>query len=197
MDEIFEKTKNKNSNALEGAEIHSDILHMKPRINNFIEMLKGQKILDVGCGQGIYTEYFSNNGFDVTGIDISLSFIEQASIQFPKAKFMQMDMRKMDFADEAFDGLWVCSSFLHLPKKDALETLREFRRIMETKGAIFLSVKLGEGENFLGNDERGKRFFSYYTQEEILELFEAAELKVTKIEVDSGKEWISIFAIKS
>ena len=42
------------------------------------------KILDLGCGPGIYTERLSKQGFQVTGMDISENSIEYARSQAGK-----------------------------------------------------------------------------------------------------------------
>ena len=38
-------------------------------ITSLIPDMKGKKILDLGCGPGIYAEKFYEKGFEVTGID--------------------------------------------------------------------------------------------------------------------------------
>jgi len=48
---------------------HFDINEIKNIADFFIQNLKGQKILDIGCGPGRDTKYFSENGLDVTGIE--------------------------------------------------------------------------------------------------------------------------------
>ena len=47
--------------------------------------LKDKKILDVGCGVGVYTERFSEEGKEVYGIDIDPERIKSAQKLAPKA----------------------------------------------------------------------------------------------------------------
>lgn len=47
-------------------------------IIRYLGLKKGDRILDAGCGPGLYCERFANAGFDVTGIDISENSIKYA-----------------------------------------------------------------------------------------------------------------------
>ncbi|MDP4039665.1 MAG: methyltransferase domain-containing protein [Candidatus Pacearchaeota archaeon] len=122
---------------------HFDINEIKNIADFFIQNLKGQKILDIGCGPGRDAKYFSEHDLEVTGIDLTSNFVKMASRNVPNAKFMQMDMRNPDFPENTFDGLWACASFLYVPKEDAKNTLLGFRKILKTAGIIYLSVKQG------------------------------------------------------
>lgn len=47
-------------------------------IDQITEFKSGQKLLDLGCGPGIYAELFVDQGFEVTGIDFSKRSIDYA-----------------------------------------------------------------------------------------------------------------------
>lgn len=47
-------------------------------ISSMFKQTSGKKLLDLGCGPGIYAELFSEMGFQVTGIDFSKRSIEYA-----------------------------------------------------------------------------------------------------------------------
>jgi 8-oxo-dGTP pyrophosphatase MutT (NUDIX family) len=80
-------------------------------------------------------------------------------------------MRHLPFRTGGLDGLWVCASLLHVPKDEVDVVLRELARVVYP-GHIALAVKGvavpgGAGEEWV-EDERGrKRFFVYYSAEEI------------------------------
>lgn len=50
-----------------------------------------EKVLDLGCGNGAFSDILFQNGFAVTGLDFSLSGIEIAKRQYPKVHFEQHD----------------------------------------------------------------------------------------------------------
>ncbi len=61
-----------------------------------------KKILDIGCGPGLYTKKLSDIGYDVTGLDFSQNSIKYAKSHDKKSKYIIEDYLKMNF-DEEFD----------------------------------------------------------------------------------------------
>jgi len=178
---------------------HFDINEIKDIADFFIKNLNGQKILDIGCGPGRDAKYFSEHGLDVTGIDLASNFLKMASNHVPTAKFTQMDMRELDFPENSFDGIWVCASFLHVPKRDAKNTLLKFRRVLRTGGLIFITVKAGTGEKFIQTEKHKDqtKFFVFYGVNEFKNLIESCNFKILKIIIDKKKDtWINVFATK-
>jgi ubiquinone/menaquinone biosynthesis C-methylase UbiE len=178
---------------------HFDINEIKNIADFFIQNLKGQKILDIGCGHGRDAKYFSEHGLEVTGIDLTSNFVKMASQNVPNAKFIQRDMRNLNFPENTFDGIWACASFLHVPKKDAKNTLLGFRKILKPAGLIYLSVKQGNEEKFVEKDEyKGRtKFFAFYSEDEFKNLIESCSFKILKVLIDKKKDtWINVFATK-
>lgn len=179
---------------------HFDIEEVRKFIDFFIQNLKGKNILDVGCGPGRDAKYFCEHGFDVTGIDLALNFVEMASRNVPGAKFLQMDMADLDFDDDEFDGVWACASFLHIPKKQAKDVLSGFFRVLKPGGLLFLSVKQGDGEKLVLEDiyNGRERFFALFSQDELKNLIESCGFDIIKIILDSNERssWINVFAVK-
>ena len=82
--------------------------------NNFIDTLiaslqpaNGSKMLDVACGKGRHSKALAEMGFDVTGIDLSFSSINEAKeFEDEKLHFFQHDMRLpfwINYFDYAFN----------------------------------------------------------------------------------------------
>jgi ubiquinone/menaquinone biosynthesis C-methylase UbiE len=173
----------------------------KENIDFFIYKLHGDKILDIGCGSGRDAEYFVNKGLDVIGIDLSNRFIEISQDRVPKAKFIKMDMRNINFPVNSFDGIWLMASILHIPKLEVKDTIIKFREVLKTNGIIYLSVKLGEGERFVKKDRyKGlEKFFAFYTESEISDLLKDCSFEIIKLslyKVPKQDTWIDVFAIK-
>jgi len=65
---------------------------------------QGMKLLEVGCGTGHWSEFFSELGFRVTGIDVSKSMIKIAqSKNIPNASFKIADAHSLPYSDNCFD----------------------------------------------------------------------------------------------
>jgi ubiquinone/menaquinone biosynthesis C-methylase UbiE len=169
-------------------------------IESYLQAFQGQDLLDVGCGPGNDTRVFVDKGLEVTGIDLSERLLRLAMKNVPQSSFLLMDMRRPALRDESFDGLWVCSSFIHIPRGDARPTLREFARILKPNGLMFINVMEGEREGIaktkLYLDK--ERFFTDYSVIEFRNLIEDEGCEI--VDEMTGKEtkenavWINIIA---
>lgn len=169
---------------------------VEDKIDKFVNFIKtGKKVLDVGCGPGRDTKSLMERGFHVVGIDYSESMIREAKNNVPDGDFRLMDMRKLEFEDNSFDGVWVFASLLHIPKNEAKKVLEEFRRILKKDGILGISVKQGKGE-VLENEEGTTRFFAYYDQDELISLLKKSNFEILEslIETTEHNIWIVIFA---
>lgn len=79
---------------------HSDIDRSVQWISTIIP--EHAKILDLGCGPGLYTKRLTALGYDVTGIDFSRRSIEFAKSQDVITKYIYKNYLEIDYTD-AFD----------------------------------------------------------------------------------------------
>lgn len=162
-------------------------------INNFyrvffetLKPLKAQKILDVGCGEGITLKKLEEKKIGIAneGIDYSEEAVKIASQIYPKLKIKQGDIYNLDYKDNAFDVL-ICTEVLeHL--EDPEKAFEEMRRV--TSKYIVLSVP-NEPFFILANFARGKylkRFgnhpehINHWTFKSIKKFSEKFGMKVVK-----------------
>jgi SAM-dependent methyltransferase len=158
----------------------------------------GALVLDVGCGPGQDTSRLRQLGLRACGLDRSRGMLAQAQLR--GAPLLLGDMRRLPVRDCAFDGLWVCASFLHIPKRDALLVAREFRRALRPGGVLYLAVKGGDGERWVDHPSGLPRFFAFYQEDELDRLLAAAGFDVRErwIGADSlgrPEPWISRLAV--
>jgi len=59
-----------------------------PGLLNNVEISKGQSLLDLGCGTGLISIIFHNEGLNVVGVDNSEQMIEIAQTQNPGPKYI-------------------------------------------------------------------------------------------------------------
>ncbi len=169
-------------------------------IDSFLRAFNGQDLLDVGCGPGNDTRVFVDNGLEVKGIDLSERLLELAVKNVPKSSFLLMDMRRIAFREKIFDGLWVCSSFIHIPRDYAKATLREFMRILKPNGIMFINVTEGKRAGMVKSRLylEKERLFTDYSVEEFRNILEDVGFEVVAEII--GKEtkedsvWINIIA---
>ncbi len=125
----------------------SKMLFEKPWLDKFIEKLPTVgKILDLGCGTGQpISEYFINQGFDVTGIDMSAAMLELCQSRFPNATWIRMDMRKLALGTQ-FDGIIGWWSFFHLTQDEQRRAIPLFDKQLSAKGSLMLTIGHISGE---------------------------------------------------
>jgi SAM-dependent methyltransferase len=133
----------------------------------------GALVLDAGCGPAHHTAALRELGLRAAGLDRSSGMLAQAR-QRTRVPLLLGDMRHLPLRTGALDGLWVCASFLHIPKRDAPDVLRELHRALRRGGVLFISVKRGEGERWVEYSEGRQRFFAFYQERELDALLAAA-----------------------
>jgi ubiquinone/menaquinone biosynthesis C-methylase UbiE len=143
------------------------------------------RVLDIGCGPGPDTEVFSAAGHDVTGFDITASFLREGADRVPAATFVRGDMRSLPFETNSFDGIWASASFHHVPRSAATATLRDWRRVIRPSGHVFVSAKRDET---LDGDTTD-RFFEYYDAETFRSLLDNAGFEPATLQTDGKWVW--------
>lgn len=130
--------------------------------DRFLQRLSGKELLDFGCGSGRDTKYFMESGFHVTATDGSKGICRSASA-YTGIPVKQMLFQELDETD-CYDGIWACSSILHLPKKELKDVFYKMVKALKVNGIIYTSFKYGEFEG-----ERKGRFFTDFTLESFKE----------------------------
>jgi len=60
-------------------------------------------MLELGCGTGHWTQFFCEEGFQVTGVDESEAMLERARAKnIAGARFLQADAGNLPFRDQSF-----------------------------------------------------------------------------------------------
>ncbi len=139
----------------------------------FMSLLKAERkrtVLEIGAGPGKMSQFFRDNGFEVTSTDISSEMIRLCREKDLPA--CVMDFCNMAFPDKSFDAVWALNCLLHVPKKELPEALESIRDVLKPTGLFYMGVYGGrEFEGIWGEDYyTPKRFFSFYPDEQIKEV---------------------------
>ncbi len=154
---------NKNAETFVSGTVSVDF---KQTQDKFLNRLKqGDSILDFGCGSGRDTKYFLKSGFLVDAIDGSRELCKIAG-EYTGLEVKQMLFQELD-SIEKYDGIWACSSILHLPKTELKLVLRKMGTALKENGIIYTSFKYGEFEG-----ERNGRYFTDFTMEMFTEFIQ-------------------------
>ena len=138
----------------------------------------GSKILDFGCGSGRDTKYFLEKGYRVEATDGSSELCKLAS-DFTGIEVKEMLFQDLD-ASGKYEGIWACSSILHLSKKELLPVIRKMCDALKDNGVIYTSFKYGDFEG-----ERNGRYFTDFTEDTFDKFIKAIQ------ELTIEEEWIT------
>jgi SAM-dependent methyltransferase len=98
----------------------------------------GQRVLDIGCGSGVYLRAAADRGAEVAGLDASATLLAIARTRVPEADLRQGDMQLLPFEDDAFDVVSGFNSFFFAADMGA--ALREAGRVAKPGGTVLVQV---------------------------------------------------------
>lgn len=101
---------------------------------------KGDKILDVGCGNGRLYQSLQDLGVEYVGIDNCKELIFEARKKYKKAEFKIMDLLKLFFPKEKFDVVFLIAVFHHIPSdKLRQKALKNIFEVLKKGGILILT----------------------------------------------------------
>jgi ubiquinone/menaquinone biosynthesis C-methylase UbiE len=130
IDLIYDKLTHRNFRRLE--ERHTIIEWLDPG--------PGQRILDIGCGDGFHDRHIASRGAKVVGIDISTRRLATARQrnQVAGAQFVEMNAEKLDFPDASFDKVLSLCVIEHFDNDE--KVLAEAARTLVPGGRLVFSA---------------------------------------------------------
>lgn len=171
-------------------------------------LIPGDKVLDLGCGNGRMFEFFQDKNIDYVGIDSSEKLIELAKKRYPGVRFELADALNLPFLDNSFDKVYSFAVLHHIPSEELrLRFLEEARRVLRPGGKIILTVwnlwqrrglmnnlkyalskilglsKLDFKDVFVPWGKISQRYFHCFTKGELKKIAEKLDLKVEMVEI--------------
>lgn len=167
--------------------------------DRFLKLLdKGSLVLDFGCGSGRDTRYFLEHGMYVEATDGSEELCRIASdyAGIPVKQMLFQELKKT----EKYDGIWACSSILHLPKQQLKAVLMKMADALKEQGIIYTSFKYGDFEG-----ERNGRYFTDFTGDAFRDFVaDIAEIQIEEVwitgDVRQGRneeKWLNLIIRKN
>jgi SAM-dependent methyltransferase len=114
-------------------------------IVQLLNLAPTSSILDLCCGHGRHAIPLAQQGYRITGLDLSQFFLRraqaEAEIKGVKAHWVQSDMRSIPFQNE-FDAIInIFTSFGYLESEDEdLQVLRQVQRALKPGGLFLLET---------------------------------------------------------
>lgn len=110
------------------------------------------RILDMGCGPGLYAAHFSRMGYSVMGVDFSPASIEYARSQsLPNCEFILNDLRLADFGNGYDLAMFIFGEFNVFRPAEAQQLLEKACAALKPGAKIVLEVSTYDAIEQLGN----------------------------------------------
>lgn len=179
------------------ADLTDSVNSADPSLINFIGAMpvKG-RVLDLGCGPGMSAAQMAKAGLSVDAYDPVPQMVALASrhqgVSATLARFDDVNGRAV------YDGVWANFSLLHAKRDEMPKHLARIAKALKAGGRFHIAVKTGTGSH---RDKLG-RYYTYYTEDELTDLLNAAGFKVTTRREGCGKglsgedeHWIALAAL--
>ena len=116
---------------------------MDAAINEFLKYVEdGGLILDFGCGSGRDSKIFIQKGYEIEAVDGTEEICKFAS------EYLNKEVRHLYFEDlddiSKYDGIWACSSVLHLPYENLKRVIGLIYKALKPGGAFYASFRYGD-----------------------------------------------------
>ena len=99
----------------------------------------GMRVLDAGCGNGLYLRALAGGPGRAAGCDLSMGMLRAAGLP----ALVNADVAALPFRDGAFDAVLAVHMLYHVPDRQA--TVRELRRVL-APGGVCIAVTNGGRE---------------------------------------------------
>jgi SAM-dependent methyltransferase len=101
---------------------------------DYLKLKPADKLLDVGCGTGIFSNLAQKSGAIVTGVDASEALIALAVERNNSVTFLTGEMEELPFANNAFDVVCGFNSFQYAASTP--NALAEAYRVLKQGGKL-------------------------------------------------------------
>jgi ubiquinone/menaquinone biosynthesis C-methylase UbiE len=169
-------------------------------------LVPGERVLDLGCGNGRWFPLFQEKKVDYIGIDNSEELIEIAKDKYPQGRFQKADALSLPFSNNSFDKVYSIAVLHHIPSREfRLQFLKEVKRVLKPEGTLVLTVwrfhqkeellllfkytilkilgksKLDFKDIFEPWGKRIDRYYHCFSKKELLNLVKEADFKIIKV----------------
>jgi len=117
-----------------------------PTVERLVRLKKGERLLDIACGNGVMARRFAALGAKVTAVDFSAALIERAQERGQRSGAL-IDYAVVDVTDEnallslgesQFDAIVCTMAFMDIPDIDSL--FRASKRLLNEKGRFVFAT---------------------------------------------------------
>lgn len=141
--------------------------------------------VDLGCGAGSHTP---DLGEPVVALDGAYAMVALTREVVASAACIQADLEYLPFRDRSLVGAWARASYLHVPRAHLPFALARLHWALQVDAPFDGTVKLGEHDGPMDDDEFAGRFFARWMPAAFTDVMIGAGFAIEELETDD--EWI-------
>jgi SAM-dependent methyltransferase len=161
----------------------------------------GGTVLEIGSAGGRDALALEERGLTVRRTDITPAFVELMRSRGHDADVL--DPLTDDLVDDRhgpYDGVWASACLLHVAREDLPTVLRNLAGATRPGGALAMSLKEGDGEEWsVHGHVRAPRRFVYWREAALREVLTGAGWRVQELAHGiggNGQAWMTIRAVQ-
>jgi cyclopropane fatty-acyl-phospholipid synthase-like methyltransferase len=158
-----------------------------PRMSWLDELLRqldpGSRVLDLGCASGVPVAVRIAQHHHVTGVDLSVTQIEEAQRKVTEGTFPCADILKVDFPPQHFDAVVSFYTFDHIPREEHPALLAQIYQWLRSEGLLLISVEDGDQPGTVAEWLGVPMYFSHFDAENTKRLVKEAGFSIERTEV--------------
>jgi ubiquinone/menaquinone biosynthesis C-methylase UbiE len=156
-------------------------------VNKYLKIKWRDKVLDAGCGVGLFLIPLAKKCREIFGVDFSLKSLtllknEISNLQFKNAKILCADVTHIPLPSEYFDKIMLIEVLQHIPTHQLrVKTINELYRILRPKGILLIMAYRFGGflkrKEAIKKTEHGLLYRHGFTSSELHEILDLAGFK--------------------
>ena len=123
----------------------------KEIISELLKEIPKEKMLELGCGTGHWTEFFVNQGFNVTGVDISEAMLNIAIGKKLEANLLLANSESLPFEDGSFKSIVSITMLEFVENQD--KAVQEMHRVLKPGGYLIMGFLNAESQLGINKDK--------------------------------------------
>lgn len=107
------------------------------KLIGILDLSNDSRIMDYGCGTGVYSPYLKSQYSNTIGLDAVLTNLKIAQSLVPMCDYVCGDAYRLPFKDQSFDAVWCSGVLYQFP--NLLHPLKEINRVLAEDGYLYIS----------------------------------------------------------
>jgi len=132
----------------------------KKVVKKYLDKFSSKTVLEVGAGTGHWTQFLSDNGYFVLGIDIAQQMIISAQNKnIPFSTFLNCNVQSLPYNSETIENVVAFTSLEFVDDTD--KAFDEIYRVLKKGGSLLIGILNANGS--LSKRRNGQASFENYT----------------------------------